>query len=303
MTKSSKTVVFFGSGPVAARSLELLAKHTPVEAVVTKPRPAHHRGPVPVIETAEKLGLKVMTANSSQELSGLIAKQSFQSRLGVLIDFGIIVAQDVIDYFPLGIVNSHFSVLPDLRGADPISFAILSGQSSTGVSLMLLVRAMDEGNLLAYGEHELTGKETTPELTERLIKLSDGLLIQILPAYLEGSVLSAPQTVTGRQVSYSHKLSKADGVLDWQKSAVQLEREVRAYAGWPGSQTELAGKSVTILAAHVVDNTLSPGEVVAQDKQLFVGTSKGALAIDRLKPAGKTEMTAQAFLAGYGSKL
>ncbi len=297
------TVVFFGSGPVAAKSLALLTRHVTVEAVVTKPKPAHHRGTFPVIDVAKKLGLPTKTVQNRAELSELIAAKPFNSRLGVLIDFGIIVARDVIDYFPLGIVNSHFSILPEWRGADPISFAVLSGQQQTGVSLMLLVAAMDEGPLLAYGEYDLSPGTTTPELTDNLIHLSDALLQEMLPLYVRGELKLADQTMTGRGVSYSRKLSKADGTLDWTKPAEQLEREIRAFAGWPKSRTALAGRDVVITTAHSITGAGAPGTAEIKDKELIIHCGRGALAIDMLKPAGKKEMTAAAFIAGYGQLL
>lgn len=299
MNKTSKTVVFFGSGPVAASCLELLTKHQDIEAVVTKPKPAHHRGTTPVLEVAQRLNLRVVTVTDKNDLGQQLKGRPFKSDLGVLIDFGIIVDQAIIDYFPLGIINSHFSVLPDLRGADPISFTILSGQTSTGVSLMQLVAALDEGPLLSFAELELDGTETTPSLTEQLIQLSDALLQAGLPLYQSGQAQLAPQSVTGRAPSYSHKLRKADGLLDFKKPAVQLEREVRAYAGWPKSRTTIAGKDVVITEAHVVESKLTTGRFANVDKQLLVGTSQGTLAIDKLKPAGKAEMSAAAFLAGH----
>src|SRR5687768_5450622 len=124
MTSIDEPITFFGSGPVAAASLRLLAEDFTIEAVITKPRPAHHRGPVPVIELAEELGLKVYTAGNRRELDELFTGNPVRSSLAVLIDFGIIVSRQIIDYFPLGIINSHFSLLPEWRGADPITFAI-----------------------------------------------------------------------------------------------------------------------------------------------------------------------------------
>ena len=112
MTKISEPIVFFGSGPVAARSLELLSAYATIEAVITKPRPKHHKGPVPVLELAEARGFKVYTASSRQELDDLFLSRPTRARVAVLIDFGIIVSQKVIDYFELGIINSHFSLLP-----------------------------------------------------------------------------------------------------------------------------------------------------------------------------------------------
>lgn len=299
MKQTSETVVFFGSGPVAAKSLRLLATNFKVEAVVTKPRPEHHRGDVPVISVATELGLPIKTVSDRRALDELISKNPFESNLGVLIDFGILVSQKIIDYFPLGIINSHFSILPDLRGADPITFAILSGQQMTGVSLMLLVAAMDEGPLLAYGEQPLSGTETTPELTESLILLSDALLRDTIPGYLAHEKKAAPQNITGRQVSYSRKLTKNDGLIDWTKSAEQLEREIRAFIEWPKSRTSIAGKEVVITRAYVRSESGKPGDVKVTNKDLIVYCGKDALGISQLKPAGKNEMTAEAFLAGH----
>ncbi|HSX23936.1 MAG TPA: methionyl-tRNA formyltransferase [Candidatus Saccharimonadales bacterium] len=303
MRKISEKIVFFGSGPVAAQSLELLAGDFEIEAVVTKPKPPHHRGEFPVIATAEKLGLPIHTVSSKAELSKLIAARPFRSRLGVLIDFGIIVGQDTIGYFPLGIVNSHFSVLPEWRGADPISFAILSGQKQTGISLMLLVEAMDEGPLIAYGEYDLPPDITAPLLTTHLIHLSYALLKEELPHYMAGKHSGAPQNITGRKVSYSRKLTKQDGVIDWAKPAVELEREIRAFIEWPKSRTQLGGKEVILTGAQVVDGRSKPGEILEKSQRLVIATSDKALEILRLKPAGKREMSAKEFLAGYGQQL
>jgi len=304
MKKTSKPIVFFGSGPVAAESLELLNNYCSIEAVITKPRADHHKGDVPVLRVAETLGLHVHTVSNKKELDDLCAQTTFKSTVGVLIDFGIIVSQAVIDHFPLGIVNSHFSVLPEWRGADPITFSILSGQRVTGVSLMLLVEKMDEGPLLAYGEYELPPDITTPVLTQELIKLSDALLYDTLQRYQNGELQAgAPQSLTKRVVSYSRKLSKEDSIIDWHKPAVDIEREIRAFIEWPKSRTILGGKEVVVTKSHVIDTTGRPGSVAVIDKQLVVYCGEAALALDMLKPAGKQEMTGRAFLAGYRNTL
>jgi methionyl-tRNA formyltransferase len=299
MEKTSEPIVFFGSGPVAAESLRLLQENFVIEAVVTKPRPPHHRGDVPVLALAEKLGLPTRTVSNRTELDDLIAAKPFESRVAVLIDFGIIVSQKVIDYFPLGIINSHFSLLPELRGADPITFAVLSGQEQTGVSLMLLVEAMDEGPLLAFGVHDLAPDTTTPELTDYLIKLSYGLLCDVVPGYLTGEIKPMPQDRTGREVSYSRRLVKEDGIIDWQKPAAVIEREIRAFTGWPQSRTRLGTLDVIITKAHVIDAKGTPAKAAVVNKQPVIYCGEQALAIDRIKPAGKKEMTGEAFLAGY----
>jgi methionyl-tRNA formyltransferase len=314
-------VVFFGTGPVAAKSLELLAKNFDIEAVVTKPKPEHHHGNFPVLDVAEALKLPVKTVSNKADLDELIATNPFESEAGVLIDFGIIVSQKAIDYFPKGIVNSHFSLLPEWRGADPITFSILSGQKQTGVSLMLLVEKMDEGPLLGFGVHDIIQDTTSYHLTHDLILLSDALLRDMLPSYLNGTPM--PQTgtvITPRsqeetckmrgiafEPSYSHKLTKEDGRIDWKKPADQIEREINAFIEWPKSYTTIAGKDVIITKAHAVPSSAGekPGDidVIRPEGVLMVNCSEGYLCIDTLKPAGKKEMSAKDFLLGYGKDL
>jgi methionyl-tRNA formyltransferase len=230
--------------------------------------------------------------------------------LGIVIDYGFIINQDVIDYFPLGIVNSHFSLLPEWRGADPITFAILSGQETTGVSLMCITAGMDEGPVFAQAEHQIGSHDTTPSLTSDLIELSDAMLKDFLPLYFEGGIEPRPQeeiaSMMNRSItpSYSRKLTKDDGIIDWNKPAEQIEREIRAFIDWPKSRTKLAGKDVIITKAYAVPSTApdaKPGDVdvVKEAKMLSVATSNGSLWIEQLKPAGKKEMPISAFLAGY----
>ena len=230
--KKTLSIVYFGSGPLAAKSLAFLHEYFNVEAVITKPRAAHHKGPVPVIEFCETHNLSYFTPANKAGLSELFSRSKFRSQVGVVIDYGIIINRDVIDAFPLGIVNSHFSLLPEWRGADPITFAILSGQTKTGVSLMLINEKMDEGPLLAQAEIALTPTTTAVSLTEELIEVSNALLAEIMPLYHDGGIqpVSQSSTISETKVpSYSRRLSKTDGALNWQKPAEQLEREIRAY--------------------------------------------------------------------------
>lgn len=254
MTKTSPTIVFFGSGPVAAKSLQLLAQNFEIEAVVTKPST--------VREMVDAFpGGCVYSVNTRQELDNLLASEPFQSQIGILIDFGIIVSQTVIDYFPKGIVNSHFSLLPQWRGADPITFAILSGQKQTGVSLMLLVEAMDEGPLLAQTPYDIKPDETTPSLTAALIELSDQTLKKTLPLWFRGEIQAAPQETTSLykgKPSYSRKLTKQDGIIDWKKPAEQIEREIRAFIEWPKSRTSINSLDVVITSSKVVKKQIEP---------------------------------------------
>lgn len=297
MSRTKPSVVFFGSGPVAAESLRLLQKHCEIEAIITKPATVRDMATV-------AQNTCVHSVNTKAELDDLITSQVFQSRLGVLIDFGIIVSQKVINYFEKGIINSHFSLLPEWRGADPISFSILSGQEKTGVSLMMIDVGMDTGKILTQKSLAIEKDDTTPQLTQKLIALSDQLLKEHIPRYLSGEIVPRSQPHPDR-ATYSRKLTKEDGVLDFTKPAEILEREIRAFADWPKSRTEIAGKDVVILKASVdPSRSGTPGEIFkTSDKQIGIATGSGALIIESLKPAGKKEMPASAFLAGYGNLL
>lgn len=301
------STVFFGSGPVAAKALELLSKHQTIEAVITKPVPVHHKEEAPVQKLSDKLGLKTYYPVNRQGLTELFQTISFSSRVGVVIDYGIIIAPDVIDCFELGIINSHFSLLPRWRGADPISFAILEGDKKTGVSLMVIDEQLDTGKLIAQRSLPISSNDTTRSLTNKLVLLSDELLTAYLPLYVKGNVKPRSQPHTDR-ATHSRKLTKEDGFIDWSKSAEVLEREIRAFIDWPKSRAVLASKDCIVTEASVVPRLLDaglPGQVHIDPKiaAILVDTKEDTLAITRLKPAGKKEMTAREFIAGYGKLL
>lgn len=300
MIKKSEQIVFFGSGPVAAKSLQSLYEHFSIQTVFTKPAPSYHREEAPVARFAQEHSLNTCFITDRYELEDSIVNKNTQSdtRVGVLVDFGIIVPQTVINSFELGIVNSHFSLLPQLRGADPITFAILSGQRKTGVSLMLLVKAVDEGPLLAQETYDIRSDITTPELTEALVAVSNVMLNRSLPLYMSGQLSSVQQDVS-IQATYSRKLTKDDGILDWNKDAEQLEREIRAFASWPKSHATINGIETVITKSHVVALTGTPGTNDVINRQLVVHCSEKSLVIDKLKPSGKKEMRGEDFLRGY----
>jgi methionyl-tRNA formyltransferase len=299
MNKRSETVVFFGSGPVAAESLKLLAKDFEIEAVITKPKPPHHKGSFPVLDIAEDLNLKIILTTHKKDLENQFKNKLVKSKLGVVIDYGIIIPKEVIDYFPLGIVNSHFSILPKWRGADPISYAILNGDHNTGVSLMLIVEKLDEGPLLDQQSMILPKDMDSRELTSDLINMSNELLKKNLPLYLDGFITPEPQPTSG--ISYSSKLNKSDGLLDFNKTAEELGREVRAFIEWPRSSTEINEKPVIITKAHTKDGSGVPGSLYRYNHELGIYCSNGILIIDKLVPSGKREMDAKAYQAGYFS--
>ncbi len=297
--KMSSPLVFFGSGPVALKSLEALSTAFDIELVLTKPQPTHHKEAPPVVDWCKQHGQAFITTTNQANLNEVLANVDLKSKLGVVVDYGIIISQEVIDSFELGIINSHFSLLPLLRGADPISFAVLEGHKKTGVSLMKIVAELDEGPLLAQQELPLSSDMTTPVLTERLIETSNDMLIKYLPEYITGSIKPENQP-SSTPPTYTRKLTKEDGRLDWSKDAPTLEREVRAFAGWPRSRTDIGSSSVVITKTRVLEQDGEPGKFFVEGTgELAVYCGKDALVIERLIPSGRKEMSGKDFLRGF----
>lgn len=295
-------IVFFGSGPVAAASLDNLYNNYDVEMVITKNRPPHHKDPAPVEVFAQNNGLQIKFADTKNELEEIIIPLKLSSNCGIVIDYGVIISSKVINYFDKGIVNSHFSLLPEWRGADPISFALLSGQTKTGVCLMTIDEGMDTGAIIASQSINIDTKDTGLELTEKLVKLSDSLINTKLPEYILDNLKPLPQP--NKLVTYSIKLQKQDGKLDWQKPATVLEREVRTYKDWPKSRCKFGDIDLTITNAISSDIILDEGKIlITDDKKIFIGCGVGSLQILELKPAGKNNMNISAFLNGYANQI
>ncbi len=280
MTKISKTIVFFGSGPVALKSLEHLSSIFYIEAIITKPKKMQQKDTPPVEEFAKNNNLKVFFADNKEELENIFNHNKFSSELGVVIDYGVILDQNTIHKFKLGIVNSHFSLLPEWRGADPITFTVLSGQIKTGVSLMLIDSGLDTGKVITRKSLRINPDETGSSLTQKLINLSNHLLSSYLPLYLNGQIKPKKQPHPDR-ATYSRKINKSDGEIDWKKPASQIERQIRAFDLWPKSYTNLNNKRVIITKAHTtIASNSNPFDIKCGDGNYLV--------IDELiAPSGK----------------
>ena len=299
----SKPLVFFGTDSFSTPALEALhAGGYAITAVVTKPDRPAGRGralKTPAVkELADSLGLPVY---QPEKLDGFLnTLKTFKATAAVAVSYGAIIPKEVIEAFPEGVINIHPSLLPKYRGASPIETTILNGDTETGVTLMRIDEGIDSGPIFTQAKISLSGNETKQELYELLSKLGAQLLIENLEAILDGQIKPKQQDL--RLVSMSRLIKKEDGIIAWSKPARQIEREIRAYAGWPGSHTTLFDHEVIITQATATETATKhkPGEVLVTEKQeLAITCSPGILVIERLKPAGKNEMTGSAFIAGY----
>lgn len=275
---ANKTIVFFGNEKLA----------TGIEDV----RPA-------ILEAVkQQAGFEI-----EQHVTGPISDlRPHKAQLAVLAAYGHIVPQKVLDEFPMGIINVHPSLLPQYRGSTPIEQAILDGATNTGVSIMKLTAGMDEGPIYKQKTVHLSGQESKAELAQKLQELGAELLLEILPEIASGKLKPRQQPHPTR-ATYTKRISKGDGRIDWAKPAAQIEREIRAYAGWPRSFTKLGDIDVVITRAHVEPGKVGdPGSININDG-LRISTGDDYLCIDELIPAGKIEMPVTAFLAGYKDRL
>lgn len=305
MTNISKPILFFGTEDFSARFLTALIENGyDIRAVITKPDSKKGRGQKviePLVKTiAIQADIPVWQPKKLSEIAGDI--RALGDIAGVLVAYGKIIPESIIQLFSPGIINVHPSLLPKYRGPSPIETAILGGDNITGVSIMQLAKAMDAGPVYNQITVPLTGAETKADLYELLGGRGVTQLLETLPSILDGSLRPTAQEES--KATYCQLIQKTDGIIDWQKTATILEREIRAYQGWPKSQTQLAGMPVAITSAQVatMDNA-TPGKLMIEKSRLFVGTGEHWLEILAVQPQGKKEMPIQAFLAGYKTKL
>lgn len=298
MTHTSKTIVFFGTDEFSAASLrELIAKGFTIGAVVTKPDSRKGRGrelTKPIVkEIAEANNIPVwqpMDVRTIAEHIQKLTSRGGEKPIGVLVSYGKIIPQSIIDLFSPGIINVHPSLLPLYRGPSPIESAILHGDSETGVTIMQLTAAMDAGPIYSQITVPLIDVETAPDLEVQLGELGAQELSLTLPAIMNGTVQPTPQN--DELATYCKLLSKDESMLDTAKlSAEQAERHVRAYLAFPKTKTTIAGHTIVITKAHVSNAALSPLDIECVDGRF--------LSIEELiGPSGKA-MNAQGFINGY----
>ncbi|WP_129629917.1 methionyl-tRNA formyltransferase [Candidatus Oscillochloris fontis] len=299
-------IVFMGSPAFAVHPLEaLVAAGHEVVGVVTQPdRPAGRQRqltPLPVKVAAQRLGLAILQPPTLRDPAVVAALAALQPDVGVVAAYGEILRSNVLEIPPLGYLNIHPSLLPLHRGPTPVSGAILAGEQQTGVTIMRLDRGMDSGPILRQVVVELAPDAYAGPLTDQLFILGARLLVEVLTAYAAGQIV--PQTQAHARASLTRMLKKEDGLVDWQHTAIQIERMIRAYDPWPGAQTTWRGQGLRLLRASVVDGAkagATPGQLIGQSGQRcpLVATGDGVVELREVQPAGKRPMEGAAWLAG-----
>jgi methionyl-tRNA formyltransferase len=308
-TGSRARTVFFGSGTFAVPILESLANRPDLDlvAVITPPdRPAGRGGvlqPPPAAIAASDLGLRRLPLANVRSPEARASISALGADLGILADFGQIIPPDLLEMPRHGILNVHPSVLPRHRGATPIQATILAGDASAGVSVIRMDAGLDTGPILGCRSWPLDGTETTPELEARAAVAGAELLGTLIPAYLDGRLPAAAQDPS--EATLTRPLRREDGRLDPARPADELERHVRAYQPWPGSQLETPAGRLIVLRAAAAPSLPGdrPGTLVADDGGVALVSARGRLRLVEVKPAGGRTMSGAAFRRGHPAVL
>ncbi|HPQ67487.1 MAG TPA: methionyl-tRNA formyltransferase [bacterium] len=290
---------YFGTPQYAATILTrlLAAGHVP-ELVVTQPdRPAGRRRqltPPPVKEVALAHGLPVL---QPEKITHQVREELAARKPDVIVvaAYGKILRPAMLAVPPHGCINAHASLLPHYRGAAPVNWMLVNGETQTGVTIIKMDAGIDTGPVLAERAIPIAPDDNAGTLLVKLAELAGDLLVETLPRYLAGEIQSQPQPEEG---SYAPMLRKEDGLLDWTQTATALVNRVRGMTPWPGAYTFWQGKTIKILQAEPVAGHGAPGEVLQAKKDLLVAAGEGAVALRQLQMQGKKEMPAAAFLNG-----
>ncbi len=291
-------IVFMGTPDFSVPVLDALvvAGHEIAAVYCQPPRPAG-RGkkdrPTPVQARAEALGLEVRHPVSLRGAREQAEFAALDADVAVVVAYGLILPQEVLDAPRHGCLNIHASLLPRWRGAAPIHRAIMAGDAETGVCIMQMEAGLDTGPVLLRRATSIGTEETTGALHDRLSMMGAELIVEALARLPD----LEPQPQPGAGVTYAEKISKSEARIDWTRPAEEIDRKIRGLSPFPGAWTMVEGERVKLLGARLAEGEGRPGEVL--DDALRVACKAGAVQLTRLQRAGKGAQDAATFLRGW----
>jgi len=289
----SATVLFFGTGEFAVPILRALAADPRfrVRLVITQPDRPAGRGrrlkESPVKRAGVLLDVEVWQPESVRHREARERLEGERADLYVVAAYGEMLPRSVLCLPRAGAINVHPSLLPKYRGASPVQAAILNGDRETGVTFILMTERMDAGPMIGQYATQIGEAETAGELSARLAALAAGTLPSILDRYLRGELTPIPQDET--RATYTRPLTKEDGRIDWRRSAVEIERLVRAMQPWPRAWTTVGGQRIIVLRGHACAGApqLQPGAILPLDSCLLVGTATDPFHLEMIVAQGR----------------
>ncbi len=300
----SLNLVLCGTPRFAVPTLEKLVEAGfNMRLVVTRPDKPRGRGmelaPSPVKQRALELGLTVTQPEKIKNNEEVCAQLTvLQPDAIIVVGYGRIIPQWMIDLPPLGNINLHASLLPKYRGAAPVQWAIARGEAVTGVTTMRIDAGLDTGDILLQKEVAIAPQDTTETLAPRLAAIGADLMVETLHGLKAGTIQPRPQDNT--KATLAPSLKKEDGRIEFHLTAQEICNRVRGFQPWPGTFTSYRGKNLHVWAATPVQRTLAEGEVIVDTDRFIVGCGGGtALALLEVQPEGKKRMAVRDFVHGY----
>ncbi len=302
---SKLKTIFMGTPDFAVPCLEVLQAKTEVLAVITQPdRPkgrGHNLQASPVKQKALEYNLPVLQPEKIKTEEFTAELERLQPDLIVVVAFGQILSQRILDIPPLGCVNVHASLLPRYRGAAPIHWSIINGEKETGVTTMLMDAGLDTGDMLLKDKVTITEEMTTEELHDQLMAMGGKLLAETIDGLANGTI--TPEKQDDSISNYAGMLNKETGHIDWSKSAVEIHNLIRGLNSWPVAWSMKDGKNYKFWRTKVENGNSdkAPGTVVELRKNSFcLATGEGLLEVLEIQPPSKKRMSAGDLLRGHG---
>jgi methionyl-tRNA formyltransferase len=304
--------IFMGTPELARASLAALLNSEVCEVVAVVTQPDRPKGrelklqPSPVKSLALEANVAILQPERARNEEFIQQLRAVQPDLIAVAAFGQILPQSILDLPRFGCLNVHTSLLPKYRGAAPIQWAILNGDTETGVTIMKMDAGMDTGPILTQEKTAIEPEDTSETVHDRLATIGAGLLVRTIPGYVAGRVEARAQPSEG--VTYAPKIKKSDGQIDWSQTATVISNRVRGFAPWPGAFTHLPDESqgglVKIWKMEIAELPGPPGEILQADRAgIVVGCGAGALRILMLQREGGRRLSASEFLAGHALRV
>ena len=306
MSQSSH-LVFCGTPQFAVPTLEkLVASGFRVGLVVTQPDRPKGRGlelvASPVKQAAQKLNLTITQPErikNNEEFRAQLA--AIKPDAIIVVGYGRLIPQWMLDLPPLGNINLHASLLPKYRGAAPIQWSIANGETVSGVTTMRLDAGLDTGDILLQGELAIAPEDTAETLAPRLASIGAELMIETLQGLQSASVHRRPQDHS--KATLAPILKKEDGLVDFSRTATEIVNRMRGFQPWPGAYTNFRGKNLQILRARMATEAVPPSELLVSGDRLFAGCGRNtSLELLELQLEGKKRTSARDFIHGYRPK-
>lgn len=299
-------LIFMGTPEHAVPFLEVLisSKYTPI-AIITQPDRAKGRSftiePTPVKRLGIAHTIPILQPENINESSSINELKILKPDLFIVVAYGQILKKQILEIPMYGCINVHFSLLPRYRGASPVEESILSGDSETGVTLMKMDEQLDSGPILATKKIIIETRDTTLSLRKKLSAIGAPLLIETIEKIFRKDITAIPQNES--LATYTRRLTRQSGMIDWKKSAIEIDRQIRALNPWPGTWTRCNGKRIKIFEASIREGEVNPPDLIGSFSDRAILCGSGAIVPSMIQMEGKRPTSMHEFMHGYQSLL